>query len=443
MMKIKLTIVAVALSSMCSAQAFDLWQTYLDAQRNDAVYLAATAQNDIAAAQKKQARAAILPTVALTGSVYSKRDTFLSTRRTVKTQPATLGVSLNQPLIDIGSLTAFKQVGLNTNSAALKVQQAEQDLIVRTVQAYFTALLAQTNAQVAEGQRSVAARQVEMARRNFEVGNTTVIDQKEAEAAYYNARAAEITAQSNKNNAWAALEDLVGHPINEPLATLPESLRLKMPVPDSQEQWVARAQRESYAVRIAQLADEMAQIEIRRRSQQRLPKLDLVASQQWKRTNWNHDNDVSSRNTSVGLELSMPLFDGGMIGAQVDEARALQKQSAQGLRNAQNTVAQGTRVAYSQAVAGLSSMEALESARSAANASVKANERGYNLGMRINVDVLNAHNAAAQTQYNLAQAQYNTVLGNVNLKAAIAQLGEEDVHYINALLTPPKTAASK
>ena len=211
-----------------------------------------------------------------------------------------------------------------------------------------------------------------------------------------------------------------------------------MPVPDTQDKWVERARAENYSVRIAKLSDEIAQLEIRRRGQQYLPKVNLIASQQWKHTNINHDNDVSNRTSSVGLELSMPLFDGGLISAQVDEARALQQQSLQAVRGADTTVAQATRVAYSQAVGGLSTIEALESARKASAASVKANSIGYNLGMRINIDVLNAQNTDAQTQYNLAQAQYNTIIGNVNLKAAIAQLGVQDVRYINDLLVAPK-----
>ena len=438
MIRFKLAATAFALTCTFGAQGYDLLQAYNDAHTNDPTYLAAMAEKGIAEAQKKQARAAILPSIVLTGSAYHTRDKFLSANYTNVTNPTIARVALNQPLIDIGSLTAFKQVGVNSDSSLLKLQQAHQELIVRVVQAYFTALLAQGNASIAEAQRSTAAKQVEMARRNFEVGNTTVIDKNEAEAAYYNARATEITAISNKNNSFSALEDLVGHPITEPLSPLNAPLRLKMPVPDTQDKWVERARVENYSVRIAKLSDEIAQLEIRRRGQQYLPKVNLIASQQWKHTNINHDNDVSNRTSSVGLELSMPLFDGGLISAQVDEARALQQQSLQAVRGADTTVAQATRVAYSQAVGGLSTIEALESARKASAASVKANSIGYNLGMRINIDVLNAQNTDAQTQYNLAQAQYNTIIGNVNLKAAIAQLGVQDVRYINDLLVAPK-----
>lgn len=439
-MNIKLKALGVVLSMLGvgHVQAFDLWQTYTAARTIDPTYLTALAQTEVAAAQKNQARAAMLPTLGLSASAYHTRDNFLTTDRKVKTNPTTVRVVFNQPLLDIGSLTAFKQVGLNSSTSDLKLQQAEQDLIVRVVQTYFTALLAQGNASVAERQRSAAAQQVEMARRNFEVGNSTVIDKNEAEAAYYNARASEITALSNKDNALAALEDMVGHAINEPLSSIEAPLRLKMPVPDTQAQWVERARKANYAVRIAQLSDDMATLEIRRRGEQRLPKLDLVASSQWKNTNINHDNNVNSQTNSVGLELSMPLFDGGLIGAQVEEARALQQQSMQSVRGTERATVQATRAAYSQATSGLASIEALESARKAASASVKANSLGYKFDMRINIDVLNAQNIDAQTQYNLAQAQYNTIIGNVNLKAAIAQLGENDVRYINALLTEPK-----
>ena len=144
--------------------------------------------------------------------------------------------------------------------------------------------------------------------------------------------------------------------------------------------------------------------------------------------------------TTVGLELSMPIFDGGLIGGQVREAQAQENISFQTLRATQQNVAQSTRAAYNQAVSGLATINALESARGAARKSADSNILGYQLGMRINIDVLNAQNAYAQAQYNLAQAQYNTILGNVNLKAAIGQLGDDDVQYINALLGNANTS---
>ena len=138
----------------------------------------------------------------------------------------------------------------------------------------------------------------------------------------------------------------------------------------------------------------------------------------------------------------MPIFDGGLIGGQVREAQAQENISFQTLRATQQSVAQNTRAAYNQAVSGLATINALESARGAARKSADSNILGYQLGMRINIDVLNAQNAYAQAQYNLAQAQYNTILGNVNLKAAIGQLGDDDVQYINALLSHANTSDS-
>ena len=198
----------------------------------------------------------------------------------------------------------------------------------------------------------------------------------------------------------------------------------------------------NYNVKIAQLGYQAADLERTRMAQQRLPQISIVASRKWNTSNYREINDERTATNTIGLELSMPIFDGGLIGGQVREAEAKKTISAQSLRATQISVAQNTRVAYNQAVSGLATISALESAQAAAKKSAASNLLGYQLGMRINVDVLNAQNTYAQAQYNLAQAQYNTILGNVHLKSAVGNLTDEDVQYINALLNPTQSETS-
>lgn len=419
-----------------SAHAYDLWQAYQDAQKNDPTYLASAAQNDVLNAQKSQVRSAILPTITLSGGVYNTRKQFWGQTKSVnnRTHPASLTIGLNQPIFALDKLTALKQVDVQSHIVALKIAQSKQELITRVVQAYFSAWLTEHNARVADNVAKAAERQLQMAKKNFEVGNTTIIDTQEAETVWHNAQAALINAHATWENAKSALELLVGHSINEPLSGIRAPLKLKMPVPGTADSWVEQAKRSNYNVQIAQLNYRFDTLDTTRIGQKRLPQINVVAKRTWGNTNLQRDNDEQSAVTTVGLELSMPIFDGGMIGGQVREAQAQENISFQTLRATEQSVVQGTRSAYNQAVSGLATINALDSARSAAKKSADSNILGYQLGMRINIDVLNAQNAYAQAQYNLAQAQYNTILGNVNLKAAIGQLGDEDVQYINALL---------
>ena len=434
-----ITTLSLALSAALSAQpayAYDLWQAYQDAQQNDPTYLTSAAQNDVLNAQKSQVRAAVMPTVTLSGGVYNVRKQFWGNTTAVdnRKHPATLTVGLNQPIFALDKLTALKQVDVQSNIVGLKVAQAKQELISRVVQAYFSTWLAEHNARVAESVAKAAERQLEMAKKNFEVGNTTVIDTEEAATVWHNAQASLINAHSAWDNAKNALELLVGHPISEPLSGIRAPLKLKMPVPGTADSWVEQAKQGNYNVQIAQLNYRFNTLDTQRIGQKRLPQINVVAKRTWGNTDFRRDNDEQSATTTVGLELSMPIFDGGLIGGQVREAQAQENISFQTLRATQQSVAQSTRAAYNQAVSGLATIRALDSARGAAQKSADANMLGYQLGMRINIDVLNAQNTYAQSQYNLAQAQYNTILGNVNLKAAIGQLGDEDVQYINALL---------
>ena len=444
-----LLIAALGLSALTAhtAHALDLEQAFQAALVNDPTYQAAIAQKGVTDAQKRQARAALLPTIGLSGSYLHTNtrntETFLSNAgRVVKTYPANLMISVTQPLLQWDKITGYKQIDLNANGGVLQLAQARQDLINRVIQAYFTALLAEKNATIAAEQERNTGIQLKIVKRSFEVGNTTVIDTHEAEAAYYRAKAAAINAQRTAINARSALGDMMGQTLDErePIDTLNAPLRLKMPVPDAQDKWVARAREEAYAVQLAKIAYQVAELEVKRKAQQRLPIINLTANQTWKSTSLKRVNDSSTSVQNFGVEMSMPIFDGGLISAQVVEAEALKTKSYQTMRSTETQVAQATRTAYNQAVSGLATIAALESAKQSAAASVKSNEIGRSLGMRINIDVLNAEQTHAQTQYDLAQAQYNTVMGNVNLKAAISKLSDEDIRFINGLLDHKRTA---
>ena len=441
----------LALGLFCaspSAFAYDLWQAYQDAQVNDPTYLSDIAQKEVYDAQKKQARAAMMPTVLVGAGIYKTRKQFWqSPLPDTRTTPANVTVSLNQPILELDKITGFRQLSTNVQIGDLKLAQAKQDLITRVVQAYFSAWLADHNVQVAKDVLTASERQYQMAQKNFEVGNTTIIDTQEAQTVWHNAQATLINAKASMDNAKSNLESVVGHPITEPLAGIRAPLKLKMPVPDTSDKWVARANEANYNIKMAQLGYKVADLETTRMAQQRLPKVSIVASYRWSKNSTTTGSLISDDRNSlstIGLELSMPIFDGGMIGAQVLEAEANKTISGQSLRATQINVAQSTRVAYNQAVSGLATITALESAQTAAQKSSQSNLLGYQLGMRINVDVLNAQNTYAQAQYNLAQAQYNTILGNVNLKSAIADLKDEDVRYINDLLStaPPAPATT-
>lgn len=425
------------LSSVAHAGTFDLQQAWNAAQTNDATYLASIAQNEVYDAQKSQARSVILPTIRVTGGIYKTRTQFLvnpkSSTNTRKT-PGNIAVSLNQPILALDKLTGFKQVSQNAQIGQLELAQARQDLISRVIQTYFSAWLAQRNLDIAQSVAKAAEKQYAVALKNFEVGNTTVIDSQEAETILHNAKAAVISAQGAADNAQSQLEFLVGRPITEPLAAIKDNLKLKMPVPDTVQSWIERAKTSNHTIKMAQLRYQMADLETTRIWQQRLPQISIVASKRWSSTDFKTSAEERTGVSTIGLELSVPIFDGGLITAQEREAQAKKTMSFQSLRATQNSIAQGTRAAYNQAVGGLASINALSAAQNAASKSFASNKLGYDLGMRINIDVTNAQNTYAQAQYNLAQAQYNTIMGNVNLKSAIGELNEDDITYINALL---------
>ena len=111
---------------------------------------------------------------------------------------------------------------------------------------------------------------------------------------------------------------MVGRAISEPLAGINAPLKLKMPVPDTAERWVERARELNYNVKIAQLGYQVADLERTRMAQQRLPQISIVASRKWNTSNYREINDERTATNTIGLELSMPIFDGGLIGGPVE-----------------------------------------------------------------------------------------------------------------------------
>jgi len=431
---------AVALwvgSLMCaSAWSADLLQVYRDALAYDAPYASARAQRDAGQERVVQARAGLLPVIGANGgTTYNDADI---NSRSVQYNSNSYGVQLTQPLFRWQNWVQFKQGELQTAFADTQFGLAQQDLILRVAQAYFDVLNAQDVLTAVTQLRQAAAEQLEIAKTSFEVGTVTITDVHEAQSRFDLANAQEIAAQSDLDVRRQTLAQIIGRE-PEMLAGLRPGVTIGRPQPDAAAAWMAAAEQGGYGVQLQQLAREIAVREVERSRAGHYPTLDVVATHGRSSAGFSQSTLGGASRTessTIGLQLNVPLYQGGAVSSRVREAAALQVQADADLDDARRNAALAARQAYVGVTSGIAQVRALEAAEVSSTSALEANRLGYEVGVRINIDVLNAQSQLADTQRQLARARYDTLLSQLRLKAAAGTLGEEDVQALNALLVP-------
>ena len=427
--------VALALGA-AGAQAQSLVELYEAARGYDTTLQAARAQYDANLAKADQAKAGLRPQAGLGAGANwaNSRNDVTDTGRTSNSQNVTLSAS--QPLYRPVNRYNDEQGQLSVEIARAQLEAAEQDLMVRTAQAYFDVLAAQDTLTFVQAQKTAVAEQLAAAKRNFEVGTSTVTDSREAQARYDLVLAQEIAASNDLLVKKLALDQLVGRSGASP-KPLAAPVNLPAVQPASAEAWVEQALTQHPAVRQADKAFEIAEVEVQKAQAGHKPTLDLVGQYQVARgpnSNFPTAGNVRTNNASVGLQFNLPLYAGNAIENRVREALALVEKSRADRETALRNISQAIRSAYFGVVSGTSQVKALEAAEASSQSALDANKLGYQVGVRINIDVLNAQSQLFQTKRDLAVARYNVLVGQLRLKQAGGVLKADDLQPANALL---------
>ena len=427
-----------------TAQANDLLTVYREAVAYDAQFAAARAS--LAAGKEKEAQglSGLLPTIGLSANTTWNDVDFH--RRAVPVPPTPQdtsmqynsngwGVQLSQPIFRWQNFMQYRQGALATAQAGVQFGVARQDLIVRVAQAYFDALLAEEAVATAGAQKTAIAEQLESAKRNFEVGTATITDTHEAQARYDLATAQELAAQNDLLVKQQALRTVAGKEYAN-LKGLKSSVKLAPPQPNDIGKWVESAETGGLTVQLGQLGLEIATKEIERQRAGHYPTLDLVAT----RGRSSATNSLTAAggsdtdSTTVGLQLAIPIFAGGAVASKDREAVALREKALADLENARRQSALAARQAYLGVTSGLAQVNAYEAALVSSQSALESNKLGYEVGVRINIDVLNAQTQVFDTRQKLAAARLTTLANLLKLKSAAGTLSDEDVAAINALL---------
>lgn len=419
------------------AWAADLMQVYQEALANDAKFSAARAEFEAGQEKVVQGRSGLLPQIGLNAETRWN-DAELRTSASPRALDYSYnsngyGVQLTQPLFRWQNWVQFKQGELQTALAEAQFGVARQDLVLRVAEAYFNVLNAQDALAAVTQLRTAAGEQLDLAKTSFEVGTVTITDVHEAQSRFDLASAQEIAAQNQLEVARQTLAQIIGKQ-PEALAGLREGVELQRPKPDAIADWVAAAEAGSFGVQAQQLAREIAAREVERARAGHLPTVDIVATH-----GVNNRPQIStdrSEATTIGLQLNLPLYAGGRVSSVSREAAALRMKADADLEDARRNAALAARQSWLGVTSGMAQVKALEAAKVSSTSALEANKLGYEVGVRINIDVLNAQTQLADTLQQLSRARYDTLLAQLRLKAAAGTLGESDVREINALLAP-------
>jgi outer membrane protein len=426
-----------------AAKAEDLIQVYRDAQAYDAVY--AAARNNLVAGRERlpQGRALLLPQLNLAAEARQSRvdseprDSSAGFVREPRSSGYTL--TLAQPIYRPQNYLQYRQAEHQVAQAEATFAQAGQDLILRTAQAYFDVLAAQDTLELVRAQKAATAEQLAAAKRNFEVGTATITDTHEAQSRYDLITAQEIAALNDVESKRQALRLVTGKEYRE-LRSLRPEIKLAPPNPENMDFWVDLADKQSYTVLAQQAATEVAALEQRRQRAAHLPTLDAFATydqlgQSASTSSSGSAAGVDTTTTAIGLRFALPLYQGGAIDSREREAAALALKSRDDLETAKRTAATTTRQNYLIVINGIAAIAALEQALISSQSSLDSNKLGYEVGVRINIDVLNAQQQLFSTRRDLLVARYNTILNQLRLKAGAGSLREDDLAEINKALS--------
>lgn len=428
------------------ASAQSLQSLYDAARAFDATYLAARAQADSVVYKAAQADALARPSLGLgvngTRSEFQLPSYQAMAGQQVVTVPGGRagmtnwqgGLNANYALYNRANNLTIDQAKRGLEAAQADIESAEQDLIVRVAQAYFDVLAAQDTLATSRANKAAIAEQLAAAKRNFEVGTATITDTREAQARADLAIAQELAADNDLRVKRVALDQIVGR-----VGVEPKPLALPVALPallsTNVDTWLAQAEATHPVIRKAQLALDVAKLESeksRAAGEVTLALNGTVGSQY--QSGAAATTPGTTNSASVGVALNYPIYAGGAIENRLKETIKLEEKSRDDLDFARRSVEQATRQAFFGVQSLEAQVKAYEAAESSSKLALDATLLGYKVGVRVNIDVLNAQTQLYTTQTNLARARYDVLVNGLKLRQAAGLLRPEDVSAVNQLL---------
>jgi len=397
---------------------------------------------EAAKASEPLARSNLLPQLNASASISENRTELDSDTVNAGTNSWTdtgWGLSLTQSIYRHDYWMDLRQAQASVAQAEAEYKAALQDLMVRTTQAYFDVLAAEDNLEFSEAEKEAVGRQLEQSQKRFEVGLIAITDVKESQASYDSAVAQAINARNQINITREALAVLTGQYI-EKLEPLPEDVPLITPEPDEMQTWVDQALKGNLSFLAAQMNARAAGYGVKSSRAGHYPYLDLVANYNYNDAEYDEtandvfSNDFTRDSTSVGVQLTVPIFQGLRVNSQTEQAAAQYNSALQGLEFSRRSTIQAARSSFLNVKAGIAEVEALKRTLESSRTSAEATQAGFQVGTRTAVDVLITLRNTFDAERNYALSRYNYILNWLRLTQAAGSLSEKQIQTVNGIL---------
>lgn len=423
------------LASSPSILAEDLLQIYQQALENDPQLRAAAAAQEGSDATRRKNLALYLPNINLSANSSHtnqkiENSSGLIADGNVGYNAKGYSVNLSQALYRRDYITQYRQADALYAQAQANYEAASQDLVMRVANRYFIALAAKDNLTFTQAEKESIARQLEQAKQRFQVGLIAITDVHESQAAYDTALADEIAAERLLKISMQALQEITGQlPSN--LNVLGENISLLEPDPNSVDRWIENALQQNAQLLAAEASVAAARHGLDQKRAGRHPAVDFVASHGFTDFGGGSLGGRETTENSIGVQLNVPLYQGGGISAGIREGQAQLTQTKENLEQQRRTVVRDTNDAYLGVLADIGRVKALQQAVTSTQSALDATEAGYQVGTRTTVDVLNVRSSLYRTKRDYARARYDYVLATLRLKQASGVLAGADLEQIN------------
>lgn len=451
-MKIRLLTLTLSISlgvSSITANATDLTDIYRMALENDPQLLRAAAERDSAKSSVDVSRADWWPQINFqVGYTDNDADNTSMTNpdivNNVNTRTFSQEINLSQQVFNLGTWRSTGIVEKRAYQAEVNYMLSRQQLMLRVTDAYFNVLAAQDNLEFARAEKRAIERQLDQTRQRFSVGLIAITDVHEAQAQYDNVLAREIQAQNQVEIALEALREITGRSHQDIHVLNTERFDPSSPQPEGARRWVDTAHERNLQLLISRSALEIADQGIELARTGHYPTVSLNASygnRDVKNTSGGQSVSFDGLNSrQIGLQLNLPLYQGGRTIASTEEARSDYVAVSQTLEENRRQVERTVRTAYLDVVANISTIRALEQAVVSAESALNATQAGFEVGTRTIVDVLDSTRNLFNARRNLSEARYGYIQGILTLEQAAGTISEDDLFAINDALMPAERA---
>ncbi|HUR41172.1 MAG TPA: TolC family outer membrane protein [Verrucomicrobiae bacterium] len=448
-MRILNSLLLAALVAPSVASANELMRVYDLAVINDPTMRAQRGARDYTAYGEPAARGALLPQLSGSGIKSEGESTTTTTitptppGSTTNGQPRdsddesqTLQLDLRQALFDATAWNRWQQAEANADAANATYRIAEQNLILRAAEAYFTLVASADSVRFADAEKKAVERSLELAKRRFEVGLSAITDVQEAQARYDLTVAQMIEAEQVLDIAKVLITEITADPATT-IVPLRDEIPLLGPSPDNINDWLKASAANNLSTAVARSLLEAADQGVDLARAGHYPSLYAFGRQsetERKGVEFGAFTDTQGDSLTYGVQLNVPIFAGFTVMSNVNSAKGLREQREGELEAQRRAVERSTRNAYQGVIAGVSRVKALKQAVLSSTTALEASDVGLEVGARTAVDVLNAQRELFLAQRNHARARYDYLLNILRLKALAGQLMRKDLAEIDALL---------